>query len=64
MKLSLELSQNERERIEKAAASLGLLSEELVRAAVNDLCSQPKEDFQQVANRVLEKNKELYKRLS
>ncbi len=63
MQLSLELSQSERERLEKAAAQLGLRPEELARAAVNDLCSQPQEDFQQIATRVLEKNKTLYKRL-
>jgi hypothetical protein len=64
MNLSLELSQNEHERLEKAAAQLGLKPEELARAAVNDLCSQSQEDFQQIATRVLEKNKSLYERLS
>ena len=63
MNLSLELSQTEHEQLEKVAEQLGLRPEELARAAVNELCNQPPEDFQQIATRVLEKNKALYKRL-
>ena len=32
------------------AEQLGLRPEDLARAAVNELCNQPQEDFQQIPN--------------
>ena len=64
MKISVDLSQNEAERLETTAKRLGILPEELARVALADLLGHPEEDFQRVTEHVLRKNKELYRRLS
>ncbi len=43
---------------------LGVDASELAKAAVNDLLSRPDDDFARAATQVLEKNRELYRRLS
>ena len=64
MKISVDLSKNEAERLEKTAKRLGVPPEDLARAAMADVLGHPPEDFQRVAEQILEKNKELYRRLS
>ncbi len=64
MKISVDLSKNEVEHLEKTAKRLGVPPEDLARAAVADVLGHPQEDFQKVAEQILEKNKELYRRLS
>jgi hypothetical protein len=64
MKIAIELNQAQSERLESIAASLGVNTEELARAAVADLVSAGADDFQAAALRVLDKNRELYQRLS
>ena len=64
MKVAIDLGEVQLERLRNEAARLGVPIEELARAAVNDLLAVPSEDFEQVTTRVLEKNKELYERLS
>jgi hypothetical protein len=64
MKVAINLGKVRLERLRNEAARLGVPIEELARAAVNDLFAVPSEDFKQVTTRVLEKNKELYERLS
>jgi hypothetical protein len=51
------------ERLEERARELGVDARELAKAAVNDLLTRPAEDFNRAASFVLEKNKELYRRL-
>ena len=47
------------------ANGVGVSAEDLVRAVVSDqLGAAPREDFEQVAARLLEKNRELYRRLA
>jgi len=43
---------------------LGVDARELAKAAVNDLLARPADDFDRAAKLVLEKNQELYRRLS
>lgn len=43
---------------------MGIAPSELARATVNDLLSAPADDFQRAAERVLQKNAELYRRLA
>lgn len=43
---------------------LGVDARELAKAAVTDLLSRPADDFDRAAKFVLEKNQELYRRLS
>ena len=64
MKISVDLSKNEVDRLEKTAKRLGVPPEDLARAAMADVLGHPQEDFQRVVEQILEKNKELYRRLS
>jgi hypothetical protein len=64
MKLAIELSQPQVERLREEAARLGLAPEELARAAVADLLTEQREDFRAAAEYVLRKNEELYHRLA
>ena len=64
MRISVDLSHIESERLETTAKRLGIRPEELARVALTDLLDRPEEDFQTVAEHVLSRNKELYRRLS
>jgi hypothetical protein len=64
MKLAVELPPAQAEKLREEANRLGLPPEELARAAVLDLLSTPDDEFHAAAARVLEKNKELYRRLA
>jgi hypothetical protein len=64
MKLSLDLTERQNEKLKLAAKSLGLRPEELAKAALNDLLDRPQEDFEEATAHALRKNKELYRRLS
>jgi hypothetical protein len=64
MKLSIDLSSAQADRLRLEAERLGLTPEELVRAAVADLLANAGEDFKAAAERVLRKNEELYRRLA
>lgn len=64
MKLALELKPAEAERLRMEAARLGLTPEDLARAALSDLLTEPSADFAAAARRVISKNQELYKRLA
>jgi hypothetical protein len=64
MKLSLDLSEIQNEKLGLTAKRLGIRPEELAKAALNDLLDKPQEDFEAATQHVLDKNKELYKRLS
>jgi hypothetical protein len=64
MKLAIELSDQQAERLRKEAARLGVEPERLALAAVADLIAAEGPDFDSAAQRVLEKNRELYRRLA
>lgn len=64
MKLSIDLSQAQADRLRLEAERLGLTPEDLARAAVADLLATTGEDFKAAADRVLKKNAELYRRLA
>jgi len=64
MKLSIDLSPAQVERLRLEAERLGLTPEDLARAAVADLLASAAEDFKTAAARVLKKNEELYRRLA
>ena len=64
MRISVELSEDQAERLRSAAARLGVSPEELARVGVTDMLTQPEEDFRRAAERVLRKNEELYRRLA
>lgn len=64
MKLSVEMTDEQQRRLAKEAKRLNIAVEDLAGAAVRDLLTEPDGEFQQAAKRVLEKNRELYRRLS
>ena len=64
MRLTLDLSPTQAERLRHQAALLGIAPEDLARAALSDLLATRDEDFQAAADRVLRKNEELYRRLA
>jgi len=64
MKLSIELTEAQIEKLRAEAARLGVKPEALARAALADLLSNEEEDFREAAEHVLRKNEELYRRLA
>lgn len=64
MKLSIDLSPAQADRLRHEAERLGLAPEDLARAAIADLLATPGDDFKAAAERVLRKNEELYRRLA
>lgn len=52
------------EKLQDLARRHNVAPEDLVRASVEELVAAPEEFFQEAINYVLEKNKELYKRLA
>lgn len=64
MKLTIDLSPAQAERLSQEAERLGLAPEELARAAITDLLATPDEEFTRAADRVVRKNEELYRRLA
>jgi len=64
MKLSIELSAAQAERLRGEAERLGLSPEDLARAVVADVLAAPDKDFQTAAEQVIRRNQELYRRLA
>jgi hypothetical protein len=64
MKLAIDLTPSQADRLQERAKGLGLSPEELARAAVADLLATPDDEFRATADLVLEKNAELYGRLA
>jgi hypothetical protein len=64
VKLSIDLSPAQAERLRVEAERLGLTAEDLARAAIVDLLGSTGDDFATAAERILKKNEELYRRLA
>ena len=64
MRITIDLTDQQAEQLQKVAEALGVDPGELARAACTDLLSQPSDEFQEAAQYVLKKNRELYERLS
>lgn len=64
MKNAIDLNASQTERLQAIASELGVDAEQLAQAAVTDLVSANAEDFESAASRVLEKYRELYRRLA
>ncbi len=63
-KLHITLSNAKMQQLHTMAERLGVPVEELARAQVESLLAPPDEDFLRVAEYVLKKNEELYRRLA
>jgi predicted transcriptional regulator len=64
MAISLNLPPEAERRLAEVAKRLNVPLNDLASAAVRDLLAQPAQDFESVAKRVLDKNRELYRRLA
>ena len=64
MSVPANLSPQDEQRLIEKAKELNVRPEDLVAAAVKDLLDAEADDFRSAADRVLSKNRELYKRLS
>jgi hypothetical protein len=64
MILSIAVTEQEHHELSLRAKQLGLPAEELVRLLLKDMISTEDPTFLEVKKRLLEKNDELYKRLS
>jgi hypothetical protein len=64
MKVIIDLSPAQADRLRQEADRLGLTPEDLARAAVADLLAARDDDFEAAAKRVLQKNQELYRHLA
>ncbi|MCP3902177.1 MAG: DNA-binding protein [Planctomycetes bacterium] len=63
MKFAIELTEAQLAKLRERASRLGLEPEELAKAALADLLETPNDEFRTTAERVLQDNSELYRRL-
>jgi hypothetical protein len=64
MRISVEITEAQRHQLEEASRQLGVPIEQLASAAIGDLLAHDQSDFDSVISRILEKNRELYRRLA
>ena len=64
MALAIHLTEEQQRRLSEIADRLGVPVSSLAEAAVRELIATPEADFDKVSKRLLEKNRELYKRLA
>ncbi len=64
MTLTLELDEQQIQRLRDMASRLNVSVSELAKAAITDLISRPESDFEEAATRVLKMNAELFRRLA
>ncbi|MGE3976535.1 MAG: ribbon-helix-helix protein, CopG family [Nitrospira sp.] len=62
--ITVSLSDEEMRRLEELSKREGLTVEQMVRLGINDFIVQPDDSFRAAARRVMEKNADLYRRLS
>ena len=62
--ITIELPSEGLQKLQDMAQKFGVSMEELVRVSVEDMLTQPEEQFRNSAQYVLKKNAELYKRLA
>ena len=62
--LTKSLSDEEMRRLEELSKREGLTVEQMVQLGIHDFIGQPDDAFHTAAKRVMEKNAELYRRLS
>jgi predicted transcriptional regulator len=62
--ITVPLSEELLQQLQELARRANVPPEELARAGLEEWLRQPREDFAEAARHVLEKNKELYRRLA
>ena len=64
MRLSVDLNPTQEQQLAAIAARLNVAPEVLAAAALRDLLDRREDEFEQAATHVLDKNRELYRRLA
>ena len=62
--ITIQVTNEESARMDQIAESTGIRKEDLLKASVRDLVAGPSEDFQNLTQSIIEKNKDLYKKLA
>ncbi|MBA3711030.1 MAG: DNA-binding protein [Pyrinomonadaceae bacterium] len=60
----IDLPEERLTKLREIAAGLNISLEDLARVSIEELLAQPEKQFEQAVRYVLEKNAELYRRLS
>jgi len=63
-RIIIEIDDNKAALLKEKARKFGLLPDQFVTASIEDLISQPEEEFETAMRRVLSKNQKLYERLA
>ena len=62
--ITINLPDDDILKLQEAARQLGVTSEELICASIDDFLNRPEESFKKALDYVLQKNAELYRRLA
>jgi antitoxin FitA len=62
--ITVEIDDSKAALLMKKAKKFGILPDQFVAASIEDLLNQPEEAFEDAMEKVISKNKELYKRLA
>ena len=62
--ITIELPDKKLERLNEVASRFGVSVEELARSSIEELLAQPDDKFLRVAEHILRKNEDLYRRLA
>ncbi|MBP0016925.1 MAG: DNA-binding protein [Cyanobacteria bacterium SBLK] len=62
--LTIAISDEKLQQLQKLAQKADMTPEQLLTSQLDKWLNEPEDDFQQVTRYVLEKNRELYQRLS
>jgi predicted transcriptional regulator len=62
--ITITLSEDRLQKLQELAKQFRISPEDLLRISVEELIARPQADFQKALSYVLEKNKELYRRLA
>jgi len=62
--ITITLPEERLDKLRDLASAYGITAEELVRASIDHLLGGPEEEFKRIADYVLKKNEELYRRLA
>jgi hypothetical protein len=62
-RITVEIDDSKAALLRKKAEKFGILPDQFVAASIEDIIGQPEPEFEKAMQRVISKNKELYKRL-
>lgn len=63
-RITVEIDDSKAALLREKAEKFGILPDQFVTASIEDLISQPEPEFEKAMQKVILKNKELYKRLA